>query len=102
MTQTESLPGRLTPLKRRGLLFDRGAAGGYCLWPNTSVNLEVALEAARRALGSIEKVSDHIRQFLEESPLLARRHYIGNRHFTAFRRPLRDTSNIGRRSGPAQ
>src|SRR5262245_34775491 len=33
-------------LKRCGLLFHRGTAGGYCLWPSTSVNLESAFEDA--------------------------------------------------------
>ena len=76
--------GAIDSLKSRGLLFDRGIAGGYCLWPNTSVNLEVALEAAHRALGSVERVSEHLQQFLEVTPLLARRHYIETgtlRHF---------------------
>ena len=71
-------------LKRRGLLFDRGAAGGYCLWPSTSVNLELAFELARRMLGPVDRVASQLRPYLDESPVVARRHYIETgtlRHF---------------------
>ena len=71
-------------LKRCGLLFDRGVAGGYCLWPSTSVNLESAFEAAKRVIGPADRVSAHLRPYLDESPVLARRHYIETgtlRHF---------------------
>lgn len=60
----------------RGLLFRRGKAGGYRLWPNTSVNLYTALDDARRALGEVEAVSPHVAVFLQNEPVLARRHYI--------------------------
>ncbi len=33
----------------RRVLYFRGAAGGYCLWPHTSINLEKAYEDASRA-----------------------------------------------------
>ena len=52
---TEELSQALANLKFRGVLFDRGAAGGYCLWPGTSINLESAFESAEtcyRAGGS--------------------------------------------------
>ncbi|RRR76244.1 MAG: hypothetical protein EI684_03405, partial [Candidatus Viridilinea halotolerans] len=68
----------------RRLLYFRGAAGGYCLWPHTSVNLDQAYAAARHALGTPSKVADLVQTYLETRPLVARRHYIktGNlRHF---------------------
>ena len=71
-------------LKRRGLLFDRGVAGGYCLWPSTSINLESAFEAAKRVIGPVDRVSAYLRPYLDEGPVLARRHYIETgtlRHF---------------------
>ena len=71
-------------LERRGVLFRRGAAGGYCLWPSTSINLESTIEAAHRALGPVDRVSAQLRPYLDESPVLARRHYIETgtlRHF---------------------
>ncbi|HET9898955.1 MAG TPA: hypothetical protein VFQ44_28870 [Streptosporangiaceae bacterium] len=81
-------PGELrrtaTALKRRGLLFDRGAAGGYCLWPNTSVNLEAAFGLARRTLGPADQIAAQLAPYLDESPVVARRHYITTgtlRHF---------------------
>ena len=54
----------VTALKQRGLLFDRGATGGYCLWPNTSVNLEAAFSLARRALGPADRIADNWRRTL--------------------------------------
>ncbi|MGR6913610.1 hypothetical protein ACU635_05095 [[Actinomadura] parvosata] len=71
-------------LKQRGLLFDRGAAGGYCLWPNTSVNLEAAFGLARRALEPADRIAEQLAPYLDESPVVARRHYITTgtlRHF---------------------
>ena len=74
----------VTALKRRGLLFDRGAAGGYCLWPSTSVNLEAAFRLARRTLGPADRIAAQLASYLDESPVVARRHYITTgtlRHF---------------------
>lgn len=74
----------ISTLMDRGLLFRRGKTGGYRLWPNTSVNLYAALEAARRALGEVELVSPHLAAFVAHEPILARRHYLETgtmRHF---------------------
>jgi hypothetical protein len=71
-------------LKRRGLLFHRGAAGGYCLWPSTSVSLESAFASAQRTLGPVDRVVAHLRPYLDTGAQLARRHYIETgtlRHF---------------------
>ena len=38
--------------KTKRILYYRGAAGGYCLWPYTSINLERAYEEATQAVGS--------------------------------------------------
>jgi hypothetical protein len=70
--------------KGKGVLYFRGAAGGYCLWPHTSVNLERAYHEATRAVPVSSRVGAAIRGDLETRPLVARRHYIesGNlRHF---------------------
>lgn len=81
-------PGKIATaintLKQRGLLYKRGAAGGYRLWPNTSVNLETRFDDAKRALGPIDQVAVHLHSYLDVQPLLARRHYIETgtlRHF---------------------
>ena len=66
------------------ILYDRGIAGGLCLWPHPSVDLDSAYKDAERAIGSIDKVSERIQAYLEPRPIVARRHYIetGNlRHF---------------------
>jgi len=61
---------------RKHIIHYRGAAGGYCLWPYTSVNLERAYEDACRAIGSQPHISLAIQDYLEKRPLVARRHYI--------------------------
>jgi hypothetical protein len=76
---------RLNELQRgKGVLYFRGAAGGYCLWPQTSVNLERAYKEALKTVPTSSHVGMAIRSDLETRPLVARRHYIetGNlRHF---------------------
>lgn len=68
----------------KAVLYHRGASGGYCLWPHTSVNLERAYQEARKAVPVPDRVGPLIQDHLETRPLVARRHYIetGNlRHF---------------------
>lgn len=68
----------------KSVLYFRGAAGGYCLWPHTSVNLERAYQDASSAVPVPQHIGPLIQQQLEARPLVARRHYIktGNlRHF---------------------
>lgn len=70
--------------KGKSYLYYRGAAGGHCLWPHTSVNLERAYQEASDAVPTSMSVAPSIREQLETRPLVARRHYIktGNlRHF---------------------
>ena len=71
--------------RQKRILYYRGESAGFCLWPHTSVNLERAYEDARTAVGPISKVSTSLSEYLEERPIVARRHYIqtGNlRHFS--------------------
>ena len=66
------------------ILYDRGIAGGLCLWPHSSVDLDSSYKDAERVVGSIDKASEKIQTYLEPRPIVARRHYIqtGNlRHF---------------------
>ncbi|MGH9460704.1 MAG: hypothetical protein ACRD1X_05775 [Vicinamibacteria bacterium] len=75
------------------VLHHRGAAGGYCLWPHTSVNLENAYQEACRVIGALERISALIQESLGSRPLVARRHYIetGNlRHFNVSYTPVAD------------
>lgn len=64
----------LRRLKRA--LYDRGRIRGLCLWPHTSVDLEKALEDARRAVDVPQLVASLIKNYLETRPVVARRHYI--------------------------
>jgi len=71
-----SVSETLAELCRRGAIFRRGAAAGYRLWPNASVNLEVALENAARAVGEIRDISASLIPYLSAEPIMARRHYL--------------------------
>lgn len=62
--------------KRRRVLFRRGIAGGYCLWPHTSVDLEGAYDRATRVFGNVTSVAHHLAAYLPAHSLVARRHYI--------------------------
>ena len=70
--------------KGRRILWSRGKAGGYCLWPHTSVDLESSYQDAGRQIGTISRVSNELKECLDVPPIVARRHYVetGNlRHF---------------------
>ena len=91
---TEALSQAVANLKGRGVLFDRGAAGGYCLWPSTSVNLESAFESAKRVLGPVDRVSAHLSPYLDKSSVLARRHYIETGTLRHFEVRYADPANL--------
>jgi len=61
---------------RKGVLHHRGRAGGFSLWPYTSVNLELAYERAVDAVPAALHVSSRIPAYAETRPVVARRHYI--------------------------
>lgn len=91
---TKRVKATLRELQRgKAVLYFRGAAGGYCLWPHTSVNLERAYQEAYKAVPAATRVSTTIRSDLETRPVVARRHYIetGNlRHFAIEYAPPAD------------
>jgi hypothetical protein len=66
----------LAALCARGMVFRRGHAGGYKLWPNASVNLGVALETAARSIGDLRTISGSLIPHLPTDPIMARRHYL--------------------------
>lgn len=83
--------------KSKHVLHYRGAAGGYCLWPFTSVNLDRAYEDAQRAVGSVSRVVPLIKDYLKTNFLVARRHYIetGNlRHFAVHYGSVADLQDV--------
>jgi hypothetical protein len=75
-SRAKDIQGTIRNLIDRGLLFGRGRAGGYRLWPNSSVNLEHAFQSAVRAVGPIETVAGDLEPALDCDPVLARRHYV--------------------------
>ena len=91
---TKAVSQAVANLKGRGLLFDRGAAGGYCLWPSTSVNLESVFESAKRVLGPVERVSAHLSPYLDQRSVVARRHYIEKGTLRHFEVRYADPTNL--------
>ncbi len=67
------------------ILYDRGIAGGLCLWPHSSVDLYSSYRTAERVVGNIDDVSEHIQAYLEPRPIVARRHYIETGSLRYFR-----------------
>jgi hypothetical protein len=82
---TSELNNSIRKLKSKRVVYHRGVAGGYCLWPHTSINLDKTYQEASRALGQgPPRIASCIADYLETRPIVARRHYIetGNlRHF---------------------
>jgi hypothetical protein len=73
------------------VLYNRGRANGYSLWPYTSVDLEKRYQDASAAIGPVRRVGTAIERYLEVQPIVARRHYIqtGNlRHFDVHYCPV--------------
>lgn len=67
------------------LLHERGMAKGLSLWPHTSANLEDLLRQADEATGNRISDSSALLEYLPNTNLVARRHYVetGNlRHFS--------------------
>lgn len=69
---------------KKHVLYSRGAAAGFWLWPYTSVNLELKYADAERAVRTVDNVVEAVAETLTQRPIVARRHYVetGNlRHF---------------------
>lgn len=69
---------------KKRVLYCRGASGGNCLWPYTSVNLELKYAEAEKTIRKDSNVVDAVAENLLVRPIVARRHYVatGNlRHF---------------------
>lgn len=69
---------------KQRVLYFRGNAGGYCLWPYTSVNLELKYAEAERVISRVDDVADAVAEHLVQRPVVARRHYVKTgtlRHF---------------------
>ena len=90
----EKVKTSLRKLTNKAVLYYRGIAGGFCLWPHTSVNVEKQYQDAVRAADRTNfRVTDAINRFLDIRPIVARRHYIktGNlRHFEVLYCPVGD------------
>jgi hypothetical protein len=66
--------GKLRNKKR--VLYFRGSAGGYCLWPYTSVNLELKYAEAEKLVRKDANAVEAVAELLQHRPIVARRHYV--------------------------
>jgi hypothetical protein len=101
LRDTGDVKGTIQALKSRHLLYYRGAAGGYSLWPHTSVNLESVYADAGLQLGSVKKVASLIRERVEVRPLVARRHYIETGTLRFFEVVYTDADRLQEQVGPS-
>jgi len=61
---------------KKRVLYYRGSAGGYCLWPYTSVNLELKYAEAEKVVRKDANVVDAVMENVLHRPIVARRHYV--------------------------
>ncbi|QDT51707.1 hypothetical protein Pan258_57990 [Symmachiella dynata] len=61
---------------KKRVLYYRGSAGGYCLWPYTSVNLELKYAEAEKVVRKDNNVVDAVTENVVHRPIVARRHYV--------------------------
>ena len=67
------------------VLFDRGAAGGLCLWPHVSVDLHAAYDRAASSIQAVHDPVDYIQSYVQEQTIVARKHYIQTGTLRYFR-----------------
>lgn len=75
---------KLTDLQANHHIYYRGRAGGFSLWPYTSVNLQASYENASKVIGGAQNISSDIKNELEDQPIVARRHYIATGNLRYF------------------
>lgn len=74
----------ITSLQELHLLYFRGRTSGYTVWSTSSVNLDDALAAAKKAIGPVTNLPELIRERLEIRPMVARKHYISTGNLRYF------------------
>ncbi|MBF0407873.1 MAG: hypothetical protein HQM10_10995 [Candidatus Riflebacteria bacterium] len=93
---SEKINISIEKLIKEGIIYSRGKKEGFCLWPHLSIDLNKVYEKAVQTIGNIERVADLIKEKIDPTPLVARRHYIktGNlRYFTIRHCTLDDISS---------
>lgn len=83
-------------LLKNHTIYYRGNAGGYCIWPNTSVNLSECYKQAQTALGELKDIKSLVRSQVETRPVVARRHYIESGTLRFFEIRYVDTQDLGK------
>ncbi|MBD2704938.1 hypothetical protein IC229_30180 [Spirosoma sp. BT702] len=85
---------KVSELSESHHLYKRGRAGGYSLWPHTSINLEDAYQQAKKAVEPVRHIAAAITDWLDYKPIIARRHYIQTGTLRYFELVYCDVSSI--------
>ena len=75
-TEQAKVRAVLKKLIKARVLYFRGEARGYSLWPYTSVDIEARLDEAKRAIPMLSQIAQAITDQLDPQPIVARAHYI--------------------------
>lgn len=67
---------QLNKLNKECVLYLRGTARGYSLWPYTSVDIDGRLEEAKKVIPHVPQIAQAITEQLDNRPIVARAHYI--------------------------
>jgi hypothetical protein len=76
---------RLRSEEGKRVLYDRGAAGGLCLWSHVSVDLQSAFETASQRVPPSGNCVGFIKDYLGARSMIARAHYIRTGSLRYFR-----------------
>ncbi|NCC60105.1 MAG: hypothetical protein EOM12_04025 [Verrucomicrobiae bacterium] len=96
--QILSLLEKLMSETGKRVIYDRGPAGGLCLWPYLSVDLEDAYEKVSKSIPPIMNPCDYVKKHLHGMHLIARKHYITTgtlRYFKVVFCDLEELQNLG-------
>ncbi|TSJ36586.1 hypothetical protein FO440_22425 [Mucilaginibacter corticis] len=85
----------LDKLNRDNIIHFRGHAGGYCIWPHSSVNIEDCYAQAIAAVGpQTNDLKSLLKDRLSTRPIVARRHYIETGNLRYFGIDYIDASEL--------
>jgi hypothetical protein len=72
----QAVKKQLGKLNKEHVIYFRGAARGYSLWPYTSVDIEGRLEEAKKVIPQVPQIAQAITEQIDSRPIVARAHYI--------------------------
>lgn len=74
-TESDDVSKALSSLTRKGILYQRSSQRDFCLWSNTSIDLEALYEEAERRVPPVAQLETFLETLPQARPVLAHRHY---------------------------